>query len=171
MFKSLKTVKNNNGGFTLLELLIYMAILAGFLSVIVNMFYTISSSSAKEEVRFEVQQNLRFAIQQITDEARNSSSIISATEDTLRLAVSGKITEFKVIGGVLRKTTDAGGAGEKTESVTNDKVKVMVDIANPIFIKLGNTIQINLKIDYNDNGRGNYKFSDRAQTTVLLRNQ
>lgn len=174
-FQKLQKSKNENG-FSLLELLIYMAILAGFLLVISNIFFTISVNSAKDEARTEVQQNLRFAVGQITSEMRSGKEIISATLPDggegnildIKLVTAGEpVTRFTVSGGVLRKTRNLGLPGEITENLTTDKVTV--DIAPLIFSRAGNTIQINLKIDYNDNGRGNYKFFEKMQTAVSLR--
>lgn len=154
----------NQRGFSLLELLIYIAILSGFLLVITNLFFTVSTSSVREEVSTEVRQNLRFAGDQMTSEVRKASAIdfISANGDTLRLVVGGALTEFKVEGGILKKTR-----GASTENITTDNVTVSV--TDPVFTQIGNTIQINLKIDYNDNGRGDYKFSESVKTTASLR--
>jgi len=156
--------KINQQGFSLLELLIYIAILSGFLLVIVNIFFTVSTSSVQEEVRAEVRQNLRFASQQLTDEVRKATTVdyISVNGDTLRLIVDGSPTEFKVVGGVLEKTR-----GVSTENITTNDVTVSV--TDPVFAQIGNTIQINLKIDYNDNGRGDYKFFESVKTTASLR--
>lgn len=147
-----------------MELLIYIAILSGFLLVVVNLFFTVSTSSVREEVRSEVRQNLRFASRQITDEVRKAAAIdfVSANGDTLRLSVDGSPTEFKVVSGILQKIR-----GVSVENITTDNVTV--SIVEPIFIKIGNTIQINLKIDYNDNGRGDYKFFESVKTTASLR--
>lgn len=156
--------KINQQGFSLLELLIYIAILSGFLLVIVSLFFTITTSSVREDVRSEVRQNLRFASDQITNEARKAAAIdfVSLNGDTLRLIVDGASTEFRVNGGVLQKIR-----GASTENITTDNV--IVSISNPVFTKIDNTIQINLKIDYNDNGRGDCKFFESVKTTASLR--
>ena len=157
-------LKKNNRGFSLLELLIYIAILSGFLLVIANLFFMVSTSSVREDVRAEVRQNLRFASQQITDETRKATAIdfVSANGDTLRIIVDGATTEFRVVGGILQKVR-----GASAENITTDIVTV--SIADPVFTQIGNTIQINLKIDYNDNGRGDYKFFESVKTTASLR--
>ena len=164
--------KTNNHGFTLLELLIYMAILAGFLSVIMNIFFMITSTSAKEEARAEVQQNLRFALAQITSEVRAAQAInapASGESNILELGTGASITRFSVVGGILVKTTDLGLPGEIAEDITTNNVAVSTAELPLIFTRVGDTIQINLVISYNDNGRPNYKFSAKSQTTVSLR--
>ncbi len=190
--------KINNRGFSLLELLIYIAILSGFLLVIVNLFFSISSSSAREEARSEVRQNLRFASQQIINSARSATAFCidpnpdcataSDSEGNILDVTVNNLTErFRVSGGVLQKIKSASGGtcgasdGCKAdcdafdsdcaaEDITAGKVTVSSPAAPPfIFTGIGSTIQINLKIDYNDNGRGDYKFSDSVMTTVSLR--
>lgn len=170
----MNNLKINARGFSLLELLIYIAILSGFLLVIVNLFFTVSTSSVREEVRAEVRQNLRFASQRITDEVRSGKEIISATlpdggaGNTLDIKITdGTTVRFSVSGGVLQKTKNFGLPGETIESITTNNVAV--NTSPEIFNRIGNTIQINLKIDYNDNGRGDYKFFESVKTAVSLR--
>ena len=158
-------------GFSLLELLIYMAILAGFLVVIVNIFFMISTSSAREEARAEVQQNLRFAAQEIANEIRSATAVTvpasGASGNVLDITVGGVTSEYSVSGGVLRKTR-----GAATENITTGKVSVST--ASPIFTRVDNTgakptIQIILTISYNDNGLADYKFSSASETAVSLK--
>lgn len=166
--------KNSQKGFSLLELLIYISILSGFLAVIVNLFFTISASSAREEARAEVRQNLRFASQQISGEIRSGKEIISATlpdggsGNVLDIkTAAGPTARFNVSGGVLQKTRNLGLPEETVENITTDKVAV--GTTDFIFSRAGGTIQINLKIDYNDNGRGGYKFFESVKTSASLR--
>lgn len=167
----LNTIKNQKG-FSFLELIIYIAIFAIFLMVIVNIFSIIVSSYAKEEARAEVRQNLRFAIEKITDEIHSASDITQPAADgasgnVLILTVNGMPAQFSISGGILQKTT-----GVITENITSDKVTI--DISSDIFRRVGNAnakpaIQIILKISYNDEGKPYYKFSQTIQTTVSLR--
>lgn len=155
-----------------MELIIYIAIFAIFLMVIVNIFSIIVLGSAKEEACAEVRQNLRFAIEKITDEMRSASDITQpATDGTsgnvLILTVNGTSTQFSISGGILQKTT-----GAITENITSDRV--VVDVSSDIFSRVGNinakpAIQIILTISYNDGGRPYYKFRETIQTTVSLR--
>lgn len=165
-------LKINNHGFSLLELLIYMAILAGFLVVIMNIFFMITASSATEEARAEVQQNLRFAALQIVNDVRAAQTInvpASGESNILELGTGASITRFSVIGGILIKTKNLGLPGETTENITTNNVAVSTIEPPLIFTRMGGTIQINLVISYNDNNRPNYKFKAKLQTTVSLR--
>lgn len=161
-------------GFSLLELLVYIAVLSGFLLIVANIFFTVSDSSAREEARAEVRHNLRFSGDQITDAIRSGKEIVSATMsdggsgNILDIKIAdGSTVRFSVLNGVLRKTKNFGLPGEITENITTDNVTVSE--APEIFTRIGNTIQINLKIDYNDNGKGDYKFFETVKTTASLR--
>lgn len=164
-----------NKGFSLLELLIYIGILSGFLTIIVSLFFMISVNSAKEEARIEVQQNLQFAISQITNEicfSENATTInnpvSSVPENILNYTVNSIVTEFRVVDGVLKKIEDLGGPSENTKDITSDNV--IINITGPkIFARIGDTIQINLEISYNNNGRPSHEFSQKIQTTVSPR--
>jgi len=164
-------IAKNNQGFSLMELIIYMAIFSGFMIVIADLFFAITANSAREEARAEVQQNLRFAIRQIADEIYSASDIIQPTSgnpgNTLDLTVNGPVTRFNVSSGTLQKIRELS-----TENITGDKVTVSA--ASPIFTRIENigakaTIQINLQISYNDNGRPDYKFSQTVRTAISLR--
>lgn len=162
----------NNRGFSFMELIIYIAIFAIFLMVIVNIFSIIVSGSAKEEARVEVGQNLRFAVEKITDEMHSASDITQPAIDgtsgnVLILTVNGIPTQFDISDGTLQKTK-----GAIAENITSDKV--VVDVSSDIFSRVGNinakpAIQIILTISYNDRGRPYYKFRQTIQTTVSLR--
>lgn len=173
-----------------------MAILAGFLVVLVNIFFVISTNSSHEEARAEVQQNLRFASSEITEKVRSSSDITVPVKDgqgnTLDITLNDLIVEFRVQEGVLQKIQSATGAtcapGDgcqagcgsfdtdcTPENITADNVIVSFPGSAPfIFTRTesGNakpSIQINLAISYNDKGRPDYKFSEVFQTTVSVR--
>lgn len=174
IFKIMHIIKNNQCGFSLLELIIYIGILSGVMFMIVNLFVILSASSANDEARTEVQQNLQFAMQQIADEVRSGKEIVSATlpdgekGNVLDIAAAdGMITRFSVLGGILQRTEDLGLPGETSENITTDKVAV--NISPEIFYRVGDTIQIIMEISYNDNGRKDYIFSQKNQTAVSIR--
>lgn len=164
---NLSTVKNNKG-FSLLELLIYMAILSSLLIIIVNLFFMISSNSAKEEAKIEVQQNLQFAANEITSQMNNYDTGISITTpansgdagNILEINIDGANIKYDVSSGIFRKTIGISPA----ENITSNDV--IVSSTNPIFKRIGSTIQVNLKISYNDGGRPSYKYSREIKTTI-----
>jgi len=184
-----------NKGFTLLELLIYIAILSSLLITIAGLFSMISTNSSKEESRIEVQQNLQFATGQIADELHSFDDIIintpnpsGNTDNVLNFQSATTVVEFKISpSGVLQKTrgtttatclndgkckVDCGPVDSDctVENITSDKVIVTSPTGvEKIFTRLGETIQIKLEISYNNNGRPAYEFSKKSQTTVSLK--
>lgn len=186
---------NNSEGFSLLELIIYIGILSGVMFMIVNLFVIISANSANDEARTEVQQNLQFAMQQISDNIRSQDNVISvsANGDIIDLSSGSdpdKTTlRFDASNNSLKKIQGDAGAGScdssdgkckadcatidpdcTEENLASSKVSIKTSTpASPIFRKIDNTIQIILEISYNDNDRKDYIFSQKNQTTVSLR--
>jgi type II secretory pathway pseudopilin PulG len=66
---------NREKGFSLLELLIYMALLAMILPVIAVIFLSVNSGRVRNEVRSAVNSNLRFAVEKIADDLRAATSV------------------------------------------------------------------------------------------------
>ena len=174
MNNAINRIKENKG-FSLLELLIYIGILSGFLAIITSLFFMISVNSAKEEARIEVQQNLQFAISQITNEISFSESVTiinnpisGVPENILNYTVNGVIMEFRIEDGVFKKIEDLGGPSENIKDITSSNVIINTS-GSKIFTRVGDTIQINLEMSYNDNGRSSYKYSQKIQTTISSR--
>lgn len=184
----------NQSGFSLLELLIYMGLLAGIMMVIMNIFVIFSVNSASQESRTEVQQNLDFALKQIASSVRNQSDValinINANADILDLVSnSGEILlRFDATDSTLKKTVGTSGATcnpsdsckidcgtPDTDCASSTLLTSNVSLlpSNPpndaIFKKIGDTIQIKLNISYNDNGRRDYIFQKTGLTSVSLR--
>jgi len=160
------SILKNNKGFSLLELLIYMAILSSLLIIIVNLFFMISSNSAKEEAKIEVQQNLQFAVNEITSQMNSYNTDISivnpadgSSDNMLEINVDGINIKYDILFGTLRKTI-----GANAENITSSDV--IVSSINPIFKRINDTIQVNLKISYNDKGRPSYEYSREIKTTI-----
>ena len=76
-------------GFTLIELIIYIAIVGGMLVLITGFLWNILFGNIKETSYQEVQQNARFALTKITQETKKATGIISplpgATSSSLSL--------------------------------------------------------------------------------------
>jgi len=184
-----------NQGFSLLELLIYMGLLAGIMMVIANIFIIFSLNSANSEARTAVQQNLQFAMQNIVNEVKKrqdaDSISINANGDVLDLVSSSGdiLLRFDARNSRLNETIGALGAvcdasgGCKIDCLpTPDPDCLPLDLLgsdvslsasvppdNQIFKNIGGAIQIKLNISYNDNGRKDYVFRQTNQTSVYPR--
>lgn len=99
-------------GFSLLELLIYIAILAGLMVVISDAFISLSKGRGRAEARGEVNSAIRFAAERIKQDVKGASvvttPILGTSSATLQAIVSGVTVLYDVSGGQLRRTEGAG---------------------------------------------------------------
>src|SRR5437867_1271689 len=66
---------NGRSGFTLLELIIYMAGLAVVMVLIVGIFVSLNNGRGRAQAQTEVNSNLRFAIDKIESDLRSASAV------------------------------------------------------------------------------------------------
>lgn len=84
--KQRKSLKTNEKGFTLIELILYIALIAIFISGAITFAWDIVYGGAKSSVQREVNYNIRLASKRIAYEIRNASAINSVTSNSLCLA-------------------------------------------------------------------------------------
>lgn len=163
-----------NRGISLLELLIYVAILSGLMLVVSDAFISLSKGRGQAEARSEVNSAMRFAAERIKQDIKNASAVLvpafGLPGSTLSLSVSGSTILYDVANGVLRRKVDTS----TPEAVTGGAVAVEA----PLFTRLENyntvlgatttAIQIVLTMRYNASST-DWMYSDALQTTVTLR--
>lgn len=129
-------------GFTLIEFLIYIAIVSLSLVLIAGFALDIIQGGTKTFVHREVQQNARFAMEKI-------SRAIRAGQDP--------IVVFTLSDGILYQ----GGL-----PITTNQVRV----TNLQFIPVSNTYKTKLTVEYkNPEGRSEYQASIDLESTALKR--
>ena len=127
-------------GFTLIELIIYIAIVSLVLVLASNFAWDIIQGSARATCYREVQQNARFAMEKTTRALRAGSDP----------------SIFYVSEGILYQDGVA---------LTTDQVKV----TNFGITSIANTYKINLQVEYsNPGGRSEYKAEIDLNSTVCL---
>lgn len=133
-------IKNKTKGFTLIELIIYIGIVAVFLILSSNFAWDIIKSDTKTNCYREVQQNARFALERITHELR-------AGQDP---------SIFSVSNGVLYQQGIA---------LTTDRVLVTdFDISSYV-----DTYKITLTVEYDSLGKSKeYEAMTSLESTVVL---
>lgn len=89
--------KKYTRGFTLIELILYVAILGIFLTGAVLFAWDVIYGRVKSQTQLEVIQNARLASKRIQIEVKNASSITSATGSTLTLATADASTNPTII--------------------------------------------------------------------------
>lgn len=171
-------VFGSNNGFSLLELLIYVAIIAIVTLFIAGIFLILNKSRGQIEARNEVNSNLRFAIEKISQDIKAASNVSApasagATSTSLQIAVSGSNVIYCVADAKLRRQVN-GSCDASSEKITDNSVK----IESLIFTRLENTnavlnktvvsIGISLSAAYNSTST-DWQYSASKKTTISLR--
>jgi len=163
-------------GVTLLELLIYIAILSGLMVVVSDAFISLSKGRGQSEARSEVNSAIRFASDIIKQDIKNATAVISPSLGTpgsaLTLTVGGVPIVYDITGGILRRSV-----GGTPENVTGGSVSVDV----PTFTRIENfnpnigasgatttAIQVVMTMRYNSSS-GDWAYVDTLRTTATLR--
>ena len=163
-----------NRGFTLIELIIYITIVAGVLIVAFNFGWEIIYGNIKSQAMREVQQNSRLATEKITEAILGASGINNLTPGNsdiiLSLAMQDSSlnpTLFEVVGGKLMITQKRSGPYE----LTNDRVRVTnLQFTNVSYVDTPGTIKIQMTIEHvNPNNLKQYEVSFETENTISLR--
>lgn len=160
-------------GFTLIEMLIYTALAAIFLTGVTYFAIGLLNGQAKTLVEQEVNDNLRNAMRRIEFEIRNAQDINSVTATDLCLKMSNATynpTRIYVSAGKARIAW--GGGSSNCTSMTND-VQLTSNLAtvNSItFYNFGNgtttkNISFKLDISYNSPAGGQIWAQNQSYTT------
>lgn len=164
-----------NRGFTLIELIIYITLVAGVLTAAVNFGWDIIYGNIKSHTIREVQQNTRFALEKITenilgasginDPRRRGDSSNSLSLDMQDLDLDPTI--FEIVNDQLVIYQGVNGP----YALTNDRVKVtnlqFTDLSYP---QAPGTIGVQLTIEHvNPNNLKQYETSLDTRDTASLR--
>lgn len=165
----------NRGGFSLLELLIYIAILSILMVVISNILISFLKANGQSQSKNEVNSSIRFVGELLRQDIRNASSVsepaspAGTSSSTLILTRNGVTITYDTSGGILRRQEN----GNPTVDVTNSKVLVgtpiftRIENANSVFNTTSVAIAINMTFSYNS-ASPDLAYSDSLQTTVSL---
>lgn len=168
-------MSQDNRGFSLLELLIYMAIFSLVSLGLIGLISNLSKWWTRSQVESEVQQNLRYASNLILQDIKKASSVTLPTAGgsggALDLNVSGQSYQYSLSGTTLQKKIGAGA----WEDVTTSKVKV-TDLDFYAFQTnapsnaqvQATTTQFFIKVEYNSTAP-EFSYSQSATSTAVLR--
>jgi len=160
-------------GFTLIEIIIYLGIIAGVLVLTVGFLWNIIAGSIKETAYQEVQQNARFVLTKITQEVRRAVGINNPlpgqSADSLSLTMADpnlNPTVFDLYQGKLRITQ----GGVNSYQLTTDRVIVEnLQFTNLSYENTPGAIRIEMKINHsNPSNLNEYRASINLKTTVSL---
>lgn len=174
--------KFSQGGFSLLELLIYTAVLAVMATVIVNVFLGITMGRGQFAAESEVNSNLRFAIEKINQDIRAASTVSmpafpggTTSSNLVMITSDGQVT-YCISGNKLRRQVGVNPCDSSSPVVTSDKVNVTCP-GNICFTRLENinsnfipavtavSVQTSVTMAY---AGGGFQYSATKTTTELL---
>ena len=162
----------NNRGTSLLELIIYIAVLSVVALVMVNIFSVSIKSRDLTNARFEVAQNLRFATEKIRQAVFDASSIStsgSCNSNTLNIITGASSSSVFIENNVLKMFENAATSSITTANAiaTTTGSCLFTVVNNPFPAK--QTLQVKIKMVYNSQGRSDLDISDSTQMTISLR--
>ena len=161
-------------GFTIIELIIYIVIVAGVLLALFNFGWEIIYGDIKSQTIREVQQNSRFAMGKITESILSATGINSLLEGSSASSLSLEMedlslnpTIFEVFDGKL--TINQGS--NPSYQLTNDRVRVTnLQFSNLSYRNTHGTIKVEMVIEYfNLGNQSQYEASLFTENTISLR--
>lgn len=167
----------NSKGFTLIESLIYIAIIGGVIGAFVGFALTISDSRNKTYVGEEVQANTRVALGIMTQYVQSADDInmASSTFDSDPGVLSLSMTSSTIDPTVFSLDTDDGTlymtqGSASPVAITSDEVRV----TNLIFTDLtGDSkrghVSIDMTIDFTSTTDAIFSYSQDIETSVSVR--
>lgn len=161
-------------GFTLIELIIYITILAGILSLLFNFGWEIIHGDIKSQSIREVQQNSRFVMGKITENILGSIGINNPSDGNSDNFLSLEMEDtdlnpmvFRLSDGRLTITQGGNGPYDLTSSRV---VATDLEFINISYENTPGTIKIKMNIEYlNPNNLNQYESSLYTEETVSLR--
>lgn len=161
-------------GTSLLELLLYVAILSGLMVVMADIFVSLSKGRGQAQARSEVNAAIRFATEKISQDIKSATVITTPVQgtasSTLAVTVGGTAIVYDVLGGQLRRKEGAASP----VAVTG----INIVAGTPTFTRLENVnsflnatttgVQVSLGMSYNSSST-DWRYSDSIRTTIMAR--
>ena len=167
-------MKRSQKGFTLIELIVYAAILSLILLSTTLLYYTVSEAKRKNRITAEVESQGIQLTEIITQTVRNAKAINSpavgatATTLSLQMAAAGVNPSLFTFGS--NKLTITEGAGSAVD-LNNDKVKLNnLIFENHSLATTPGIINFSFDISYNNSsGNAKYDFSKKFYGAASIR--
>jgi prepilin-type N-terminal cleavage/methylation domain-containing protein len=160
-------------GFTLIELVVYIAIVSGILVLITGFLWNVIFGNIKESSYREVQQNARFALMRMAQEIRKATNINSplpgGSDTSISLTMADATldpTVFDISQGRLRITQ---GTSSPQEITTDSTIVKNIQFTNLSYPGTAGTVRIEIEIA--NSGLSNlpeYQASIGLKSTVNL---
>ena len=153
-------------GMSLMELIIYLALVAIVLVVVIDLSTNIVYSQAKNSKNSETQQSLNYLMDRITSSIENASAISGTYPgNTLSLTVGGSPIVYSLSSGVITISEQS----QPAENLSSSSVTVSPSDGEQLFDKITNgsatTIKVNILLTLSQDST----VKQQATTTVLMR--
>jgi prepilin-type N-terminal cleavage/methylation domain-containing protein len=165
-------------GFSLLELIIYVAVLSVLTMIVAGIFISINRGGGQAEARSEVNSNIRFAVEKISGDLRSatSTSVISYPAST---STPLNILTFTIGGDTISYATTTDGRLQRSmnsnpETITSDAVNIdflkftKVQNENAVLGKIFLSIVVEIGMSYKSDSP-DWQYSENKKTAVSLR--
>ena len=170
-------MKKRQAAFTLIELILYMALLSIFIGGAVLFAWDIIYGRVKTSAHQEVSENIRLASQRLIHEIRNAEDINSFSAAAISLAMADtnrNPTVFDISGGRLRIGYGSSGNCPSTSpcNLTSNKVTVSTLSFEDLSTvdDLSKNIRFTITLERNNpNNRKEWEKSETLTTTVEIK--
>lgn len=141
-------------GFSLLEFILYIAILSLMSVVLAGTFLSLVHGRAQADARAEVNSNARFAMDRMLRDVTNASAVAAPTTaaptNQLQLSVGGQSVSYGLSSGHLVRTVDANPADQMTGNAVSVSALTFTrsDNFNAVLSATTTSVQIQLTIEY-----------------------
>jgi len=152
-------------GMSLMELVIYLAIVAIVLVVIIDLVTHLVYTQGKNSKNVEVQQNTNFIIDRLSSSISSASAASVSGGSTLSLTVAGNPVTYNLSGDIL--TIQQGVL--PVQDLSNSKVKISPPAGSQLFEKITNTTANTIKINLQVALTSDNNIKQQTTTTILLR--
>lgn len=161
-------LKKPQKGFTLIEMIIYLAIVSIVLVSITYLILDIMSGQTRTNAGEEVNYNSRFISQILTREIKVAQNIGSISSSSVTLTMPGDDIVYTFVPGDLTLTRQVGLAA--AQIVNTSQVEVTGSFINNSYLARNKNISVNLMIDYkNPANLPDYNASTVADFSIELR--
>lgn len=172
-------ILNPNKGFSLMELLIYTAVLAIMATVIVSVFLGITRGKGQFTAQSEINSSLRFVIEKINQDIRSASAVSTpaspggTVSSNLSMTTPEGEVAYCVSSNILRRQVGVNPCDDSSAVVTSGKINVTAltftrfENINTVFDPdvIAVSIQVSVTMSY---AGGGLEYSATKTTTELL---
>lgn len=169
-----KLSKSINEGFSLFELIIYLAIFSGLIVVSTNMFMSLSKGYGQSSAKGEVSSSIRFVTEILKQDLKNTSGVLtpsstSVSSQTLSLTRDGQLINYDIVDGVLRRQEGSASPVDLTDQniIVSSPIFSRVENRNLIFNTTNIGIKAELVFSYKSNSP-DWNYSSVLKTMVIL---